>query len=151
MICHDFNDLIFICRLSYQWAVLELGDYQTYQVKPVDKHHYIELTIIPDPAMPPEYEAISYSDSNELITAVKGFIDDLMREHMAATYEKSPVDCFVPCPVETCTEPHISVQNSKFVRTGSAYCSIKGGHCHLPKYQKILSSKGIFCANVHNC
>ena len=148
MICHNFNDLFFIYRLSYQWAALELGDYQTYEVKPVDKHHHIELTIIPDPAMPPEHEVTSYSESKELVIAVKGFIEDLMREHMEATYEKSPVECFVPCPVETCTELHISVQNSKFVRTGSAYCGIKRGHCHLPKYQKILSSNGNFQVHV---
>ena len=30
-----------------------------YEVKPVDQHYYIELTIIPDPAMPPEYEVES--------------------------------------------------------------------------------------------
>ncbi|XP_065882798.1 uncharacterized protein [Dysidea avara] len=131
-----------LTKLLYQWAVLELGDYQTYQVKPNNEQCYIELTIIPDRAMPSEYEEKSYNESKELITTVKGFIDDLMKEHMAATYEKSPVECFVPCPVQTCNELHISLQNSRFVRTGSAYCCVKGDHCHLPKYAKILSSKG---------
>ena len=128
--------------MSYQWAFLELGDYQWYEVKPVDEHHYIELTIIPDPKMPPEYEVVSHIESKELITVVRGFIDDLMKEHMAATYEKSPVECFVPCPVENCNELHISLQNAKFVRTGSAYCCSKRDICYLPKYQKILSAKG---------
>jgi len=59
-----------------------------YEVKPVDQHHYIELTIIPDPAMPPEYEMESYKESRELITAVKGFIIYLMKEDMAAIVEK---------------------------------------------------------------
>jgi len=129
-------------RLSYQWAFLELGDYQSYEVKSVDEHHYIELTIIPDSKMPQEYEEKSYNESKELITAIQGFIDDLMKEHMAATYEKSPVECFIPCPVEACNELHISLQNSRFVRTGSVYCRIKREFCHLPKYQKILSAKG---------
>ena len=144
MSCNHF----LLCRLSYQWAVLELGDYQTYQVKPNNEQHCIQLTIIPDSAMPLEYEEKSYNDSKELITAVKGFIDDLMKEHMAATYEKSPVECFVPCPVKTCTELHINIKNSKFIRTGSAYCCVKGDHCHLPKYSQILSSKGTVLLSV---
>ena len=127
------------CRLSYQWVCLNLGKYQVYEVKPVDQHHYIELTIIPDPAMPPEYEVESHKESRELIIAVKGFINHLMKEHMAAIVEESPVECFIGCP--WCNELHI--KSELFCNTGSAYCPTKRDYCNLPKYHKIMSTKGI--------
>ena len=110
-----------------------------YEVKPVDQHHYIELTIIPDPAMPTEYKVESYKESRELITAVKEFIDDLMKEHMTAVAEKSPVECYIPCPC--CDELHIKYK--LFCTTGSAYCPTRRDYFSLPKYHKILSTKGI--------
>ena len=109
-----------------------------YEVKPVVQHHYIELTIIPDPAMPPEYEVESYKESRELITAVKEFIDVLMKEHMTAIVEESPVKCFIPCPC--CDECHIKLET--IASTGRCYCPIKRVHCDLSRYYKILSTKG---------
>ena len=136
------------CRLSYQWVCLNLGQYQVYEVKPVDQHHYIELTIIPDPAMPPKYKVESYKESRELITAVKGFIDDLMKEHMAAIVETSPVECFIACPTENCNELHINLHDSKFVKTGRVFCTIKKGYCDLSVYLKILSSRNMLFSYV---
>jgi len=112
-----------------------------YEIKPDNQHHYIELTIIPDPAMPPDYEVESYKESRELITAVKGFIDDLMKEHMTAIFEESPVECFIACPC--CNDVHIKVEI--FCDTGSAYCPTKRDYCSLEsllKYHKILSTQG---------
>ena len=125
------------CRLSYQWVCLNLGQYQVYEVKPVDQHHYIELTIIPDPAMPPEYEMESYKESRELITAVKGFIIYLMKEDMAAIVEESPVECFITCP--NCDELHIKLETLAI--TGRCYSPIKRIHCDLSKYHHIMSTK----------
>lgn len=54
-------------RLSYQSLCVELGDYQTYEVKPDDQLHCIELSIIPDPVMSPEYKVESYKECRELV------------------------------------------------------------------------------------
>ena len=62
-----------INRLSYQWVCLELGKYQTYEVRPNYKLDSIELTIIPDPLTPPGGELESYKESNKLISVVKEF------------------------------------------------------------------------------
>ena len=37
----------------------------------------------------------SYKESRELITAVNGSIDDLIKDHMAAIVDESPVECFI--------------------------------------------------------
>ena len=127
-----------INRLSYQWVCLELGNHQTYEVRPNYKLDSIELTIVPDPIMSSADEVESYKESNELINAVKEFIDDLMKEHMAATYEKCPVECFIPCP--DCNELHIRLK--RFAITGNAYCPTQRSYCKLSRYREMLSSKG---------
>ena len=128
-----------INRLSYQWVCLELGKYQTYEVRPNYKLDSIELTIIPDPLMPSGSELESYKESNELINVVKEFIDDLMKEHMAVTFEKFPVECFIPCP--RCNELHIKLK--RFANTGSAFCPTQRGYCSsLSRYRQLLSTKG---------
>ena len=130
-----------INRLSYQWVCLELGKYQTYEVRPNHKLDSIELNIIPNPSMPSELVAEGYKESNELINAVKEFIDDLMKEHMAVTFEKFPVECFIPCP--HCSELHIKLR--RFANTDSAFCPSQRRHCdlsELSRYHKMLSTKG---------
>ena len=132
-----------INRLSYQWVCLELGTYQAYAVRPDYKLDSIELTITPDPSMPLEHEVESHKDSNELINAVKQFIDDLMKEHMAVTFKKFPVECFIPCP--HCNELHIKLR--RFANTGSAYCPTQKAFCDLSKlsrYYEMLSTKGTY-------
>ena len=128
-----------INRLSYQCVRLELGKHQTYEVQPNYKLDSIELTIIPDPIMSSANKAESYRESNELIKAVHKFIDDLMKEHMAATYKKCPVECFIPCP--DCNELHIRLE--RFAITGIAYCPTQWRYCDsLSRYREMLSSKG---------
>ena len=120
---------------------LELGEHQTYQLQPNYKLDSIELTIIPSPSMPLEYEVESYKESNELINAVKEFIDDLMKEHMAVTFKEFPVECFIPCP--DCNELHIRLK--RFAITGNAFCHNKNSYCESPvvsRYHKMLSTKG---------
>ena len=130
---------------------LELGNHQTYELWPNYKLDSIELTIIPDSIMSSAHEAESYKESNELINAVKEFIDDLMKEHMAATYEKYPVECFIPCP--DCNELHIRLK--RFAITGNAYCPTQQSYCKLSRYRKMLLSKGnggvtMTTSNVHD-
>ena len=130
-----------INRLSYQWVHFELGKHQAYEVRPNYKLDSIELTIIPDPIMSSADEEKGYKESKELIKAVKEFIDDLMKEHMAATYEKCPAECFIPCP--DCSELHIRLE--RFAITGSAFCPTQKGFCDslkLSRYRMMLSSKG---------
>ena len=128
-----------IIRLSYQWVCLELGKYQTYEVRPNYKLDSIELTIVPDPLMPSGGELESYKESNELINTVKEFIDDLMKEHMAVTFNKFPVECFIPCP--HCNELHIKLR--RFANTGSAFCPTQRDYCNsLSRYRQLLSTKG---------
>jgi len=114
-----------------------------YEVKPVDQHHYIELNIIPDPAMPLEYKVESYKESRELITAVEGFIDDLMKEHMTAIVDESPVECFIACPC--CNELHIKLETC--TSKGRCYCPLTWTYCDLSGYHTMLSTKG----NIDNC
>ena len=118
---------------------LELGKHQTYEVRPNDKLDCIELTITPDPLMPPGREVESYKESNELINAVKQFIDDLMKEHMAVTFEKCPVESFIPCP--DCNKVHIKLR--RFANKGNAYCPTQKRYCSsLLRYRQLLSTKG---------
>ena len=127
--------------MSYQWVRFELGKYQTYEVRPNRKLESIELTIIPDPLMSPACEAGSYKESNKLINAVKEFIDDLMEEHMTATFQTFPVECYIPCP--GCDELHIRLK--RFANTGNAYCPTQRRFCsssELSRYWKMLSHKG---------
>ena len=127
-----------IIRLLYQWVRFELGKHQAYEVRPNYGLDSIELTIIPDPIMSSADEAKGYKESNELINAVKEFIDDLMKEHMAATYEKFPVECFIPCP--DCNELHITLK--RLADKGSVYCPTRGGFCDVSRYHIMLSPKG---------
>ena len=127
-------------RLSYQWVCFELGKYQTYQLGPNYKLDSIELTIIPDPLMPSQYEEEGYKESNKLIDAVKEFIDDLMKEHMTATFKKFPVECYIPCPEYS----KLHVKLKKISTTGNAFCGVKNGYSNsldFPKYHKMLSAK----------
>ena len=136
-----FNYYVFYkcsCRLSYQWVQFELGKYQTYELRPNYKLDSIELAIIPDPSMPSQYEEESYKDSNELIDTVKEFINDLMKEHMTATFKKFPVESFIPCP--DCDHLHIKLKG--FADKGSAYCTTIRSYCRSPmlsRYHKMLS------------
>ena len=129
-----------INRLLYQWVCLELGEHQTYQLWPNYKLDSIELTIIPSPSMPSAVKVESYKESNLLINAVKEFIDDLMKEHMAATFEEFPVECFIPCP--NCNELHIKLE--KITNADNAFCRTTNSYCESPvlsRYHKMLSTK----------
>ena len=58
---------------------------------------------------------------------------------MAVTFEKFPVECFIPYP--HCNELHIKLRN--FANTGNAYCATQRDYCSsLSRYRQLLSTKG---------
>ena len=114
---------------------MRLGDHQSYQLRPIHERGLIELTIVSNPMMPPDMEMTALSNSNELITAVKVFIDDLMRESMAATFEQYPIHCYLPCPA--CSEVHVELKEIK--QKSSDICPTSNGFIDMAKYHKLLT------------
>ena len=104
-------------------------------------HSVIAIKIIPNPNLSSEIKEKALSDSNELIRAVQRFIDDLMKEHMTATFAKAPVVCYIRCP--QCKKTHIDVE--KATVSSVMYCSIKRVHADITDYHKILSGLQLHC------
>ena len=102
-------------------------------------HSVIAIKIIPDPNLSSELREKAFADSNELVRSVHRFIDDLMKEHMTATFAKAPVICYIPCP--QCKKMHLSVE--KATEKSSIYCPISRVHADITDYHKILS--GLYC------
>jgi len=105
--------------LAYQWISMELGNYQSYLLRPIHKEDQIELTIVSNPAMPGEEEMIAFSNVNELIVGVKAFIDDLMQETMTSVVKEFPITCYLPCP--KCAVLHVKME--KVMQTSSVFCT----------------------------
>ena len=127
--------LIFYCRLAYQWVSMKLGGHQSYQLRPIHKSDLIELTIATSPMMPQEEEMTALANSNELITAVKLFIDDLMQESMTATFQQYPVECYLPCP--SCSETHVEMEEIK--ENSSDFCPTTNDFIDMIRYHKMLT------------
>ena len=87
-------------------------------------HSVIAIKIIPDQNLSSEVKEKAFADSNELVRSVQRFIDDLMKEHMAATFAKAPVVCYIPC--SQCKKSNI-------------YCPVRRVHANIIDYHKILS------------
>ena len=126
---------IIICRLAYQWVSMRLGGHQWYQLRPIHKSHLIELTIASSPMMPQEEEMTALSNTNELITVVKMFIDALMQESMTATFEQYPVECYLPCP--SCSEVHVELEEIK--QNSSGFCPTSNEFIDMIRYHKMLT------------
>ena len=122
-------------RLTYQWVCLELGKHQIYELEPYFDHHIICLKIIPEPNLPLEAKEKVFADSNELVRSVHKFIDDLMLQHMTATFTKAPVICYIPC--SQCMKMHLKVD--KATESSTIYCPVQRVHADITDYQKILS------------
>ena len=95
----------------------------------------ISMKIIPDPNLSSEAKEKGFAESNELVRSVQGFIDDLMKEHMAATFAKAPVVCYIPC--SQCKKMHLSVE--KATEKSSIYCPMSRVHADITDYHQILS------------
>ena len=103
-------------------------------------HSVIAIRIIPDPNLSPEVKEKAFADSSELVRSVQRFIDDLMKEHMTATFAKAPVVCYIPCP--QCKKMHLDVE--KATLKSSIYCPISHVHADITDYHKILSGLHYF-------
>ena len=104
-------------------------------------HSVIVLKIIPDPNLPSEMKEHIFADSNELVRSVQRFIDDLMREHMAATFAKAPVVCYIPC--SQCKKMHLSVE--KATMKSSIYCPVSRVYADITTYHRILTGLYLHC------
>ncbi|XP_065908551.1 uncharacterized protein [Dysidea avara] len=126
-----------LLKLTYQWVCLELGKHQIYELEPYFDHHIICLKIIPEPNLPLEAKEKAFSDSNELVRSVHKFIDDLMLQHMTATFAKAPVICYIPC--SQCMKMHLKVD--KATENNTMYCPVKRVHADITDYHQILTGQ----------
>ena len=126
---------VLLYRLTYQWVCLELGRRQIYELEPEFDHHVISLKIIPEPYLLPVEKERAFVDSNELVRSVQKFIDDLMRQHMTATFMKAPVVCYIPC--SQCMKMHLKVD--KATESSTIYCPVNRVHADITDYHKILT------------
>jgi len=109
--------------------------HQIYELLCMFDHSVIALKIHPDPNLSSEVKEKAFADSNELVRSVQRFIDDLMKEHMTATFAKAPVVCYIPC--SQCKKMHLSVE--KATEKSSIYCPVSRVHANITAYHKILS------------
>ena len=126
---------VLLYRLTYQWVCLELGKRQIYELEPKFDHHIISLKIIPEPYLLPVEKERAFADSNELVRSVQKFIDDLMKQHMTATFTKAPVVCYIPC--SRCMKMHLKVD--KATESSTIYCPVNRVHADITDYHKILT------------
>ena len=70
---------------------------QICELEPKFEHHFISLKTIPEPNLHPVEKERAFVDSNEVVRSVQQFIDDLMRQHMTATFMKVSMVCYIPC------------------------------------------------------
>ena len=101
----------------------------------------ITIKIIPNPNLSSEIKEMAFSDSNVLVTSVQRFIDDLMREHMTATFARAPVVCYIRC--SQCKKTHLSVE--KATESSVIYCPFNRVHADITDYHKILSGLQLCC------
>ena len=100
-------------------------------------HSVIAIKIIQEPDLSSEVKEKAFADSNELVRSVQRFVDDLMKEHMTATFEKAPVVCYIPC--SQCKKMHLSVEKATEKR--SIYCPVSRVYADITDYHRILSGR----------
>ena len=106
-----------------------------YELDVMFDHSVIEIKIVQEPNLSSEAREKAFADSNELVRSVQGFIDDLMKEHMTATFAKAPVVCYIPC--SQCKKMHLSVK--KAAEKSSVYCPVSRLYANITDYHRILS------------
>ena len=108
------------------------------------EHSVIAVKIILDLNLSSEIKEKAFLDSNELVRSVQGFINDLMKEHMTATFAKSPVVCYIPC--SQCKKMHLSVE--KATEKSSVYCPVSQVYADITKYHNILSGLQLYTVEL---
>ena len=106
-----------------------------YELDAMFDHSVIAIKIVQEPNLSPEIKEKSLSDSNELVRSVQRFIDDLMKEHMTATFAKAPVVCYIPC--SQCKKMHLSVE--KATEKNKIYCPVNRVYADITDYHNVLS------------
>ena len=115
---------------------MELGNYQSYLLRPVHKEDLIELVILSNPKIPHEEKKEAFNITNELIIDVKTSIDELMKEIMTSAVKKFPVKCYLRCP--QCEVLHVTLE--KVMQTDSVFCPTTNQYVDMPEYHKLLMS-----------
>ena len=115
---------------------MELGNHQSYRLRPVHKEDLIELVVISNPEMSHKEEKAAISITNELISDVKTSIDELMKEVMTSAVKEFPVKCYLPCP--RCEVLHVTLE--KATQTSSVFCPTTSQYADMKKYHKLLTS-----------
>ena len=115
---------------------MELGNYQSYLLRPVHKEDLIELVVVSNPKIPHEEKKEALSITNKLIIDVKAFIDQLMKEIMTSAVKKFPVKCYLPC--SQCEVLHVTME--KVMQTDSVFCPTTSQYVDMPEYHKLLTS-----------
>ena len=77
---------------------MELGNHQSYLLRPVHKEDLIELVVVSNPKIPHEERKKAFNITNELIIDVKVSTDELMKGIMTSAVKKFPVKFYLPCP-----------------------------------------------------
>ncbi|XP_065912714.1 uncharacterized protein [Dysidea avara] len=125
-------------RLSYQWVCLNLQNLLTYELRVIPTNYVIELTMIPKLRLSTSERIQSFEHMKTLIEVVKDFIDELMKEQMAAIVETLSVQCFFPCP--KCSELHIEVE--MVAENSEVFCVTKKVNVNMTYYQAVLLPGG---------
>ena len=106
-----------------------------YELHAMFDHSVIAIKIVQEPNLLPEIKEKAFADSNELVRSVQMFIDDLMKEHMTATFVKAPVACYTPC--SQCKKMHLDVE--KATEKNKIYCPVNRVYADITDYHNILS------------
>ena len=112
---------------------MELGNYQSYFLRPIHKEDLIELVVV---SREEEIPAAAISMTNELIVNVEKFIDELMKEIMTSAVMDFPVKCYLPCP--QCKVFHFAIE--KIMQTDSVLCATTCQYVDMRKYFELFTS-----------
>jgi len=115
---------------------LKLGTLLTYKVRVIDKDYAIELTMIPKPQLSQAQISEARIHIKMLIELLNHFIDDLMQEQMAATFEVNPVKCCFPCP--RCNNPQC-IEMEEVKQEEEVSCVTTGNYVDMTKYHSLYS------------
>ena len=122
-------------RLSFEKVTFELGNYQSYQLRPLHDIAVVELSIERQPNLTMENEAEANSDCIELVNSVNQFIEEAVKQNMRAVFSKFPIQCYIPCT--ECGKLHIKYE--KATKSKNVLCNSKGTYCDITLYHKMLS------------
>ena len=132
---------VYIDRLSYQHVNLELGDGQTYVVRPIHEAEVIELLIFRYAVNADDAEA--NANTVELVYTLQGFINDALEQHMKA-FHKFYICSYIPC--SQCDQLHIKFEKAKSVSVVPCNTTSHQTECDITQYHKLFSISTGLCS-----